>query len=251
MAFLDDAGLVKLWQHIQARLSNKIDKESGKSLIADTEIERLSTVITGLEVSDNTENLEGVNIIQNAHTLGGITADQYVLKSELGNIAGSITNINGIGPDENGSVTLTADDIGALMVNLEEGSSNIENYALKSEVVTSIDGETGAISLINTIAWEEGVNIVKGFNLVTGIPFSMELNSKETGLITLNGSFTINYCQAFVKNDYSNFTATVAQKDNSNLIIVIKNNDSSPAIGSGTINLFIIANSAGQLYTPN
>lgn len=26
MAFLDDAGLVKLWQHIQARLSNKVDK---------------------------------------------------------------------------------------------------------------------------------------------------------------------------------------------------------------------------------
>jgi hypothetical protein len=32
MAFLDDAGLVKLWQHIQARLSNKIDKVAGKGL---------------------------------------------------------------------------------------------------------------------------------------------------------------------------------------------------------------------------
>lgn len=32
MAFLDDAGLVKLWQHIQARLSNKVDKVAGKGL---------------------------------------------------------------------------------------------------------------------------------------------------------------------------------------------------------------------------
>lgn len=32
MAFLDDAGLVKLWQHIQTRLSNKVDKVAGKGL---------------------------------------------------------------------------------------------------------------------------------------------------------------------------------------------------------------------------
>ena len=32
MTFLDYAGLVKLWQHIQARLSNKVDKTPGKVL---------------------------------------------------------------------------------------------------------------------------------------------------------------------------------------------------------------------------
>lgn len=50
--------------------------------------------ITGLEISDNIVDLEGVNIIQNAHTLGGIAADQYALKSDLENI--DLTNIDAV-----------------------------------------------------------------------------------------------------------------------------------------------------------
>lgn len=32
MAFLDDAGLVQLWQNIMARLSNKVERIPGKVL---------------------------------------------------------------------------------------------------------------------------------------------------------------------------------------------------------------------------
>ena len=117
--------------------------------------------ITGLEISDNIVDLEGVNIIQNAHTLGGIAADQYALKSDLENLPdsniGTITNINGIEPDENGTVILHANDVKAVTINLEEtnegepaltnadtlGGISATEYALKSDLenidLTNID----------------------------------------------------------------------------------------------------------------
>lgn len=59
-----------------------------------TVVELPFTGITGLEISDDIVDLEGVNIIQNAHTLGGIAADQYALKSDLENI--DLTNIDAV-----------------------------------------------------------------------------------------------------------------------------------------------------------
>ena len=32
MAFLDSSGVTRLWQHIIAKLGNKVDKETGKGL---------------------------------------------------------------------------------------------------------------------------------------------------------------------------------------------------------------------------
>ena len=152
MAFLDKTGLVRLWEHINSKIENKVEKEADKGLILTSEAERLSTVITGLEITDDVENLEGVNIIQNAHTLGGIAADQYALKSDLENLPdsniGTITNINGIEPDENGTVILHANDVKAVTINLEEtnegepaltnadmlGGITADQYALKEDI---------------------------------------------------------------------------------------------------------------------
>lgn len=163
MAFLDKTGLVRLWEHINSKIENKVEKEADKGLILTSEAERLSTVITGLEITDDVENLEGVNIIQNAHTLGGIAADQYALKSDLENLPdsniGTITNINGIEPDENGTVILHANDVKAVTINLEEtnegepvltnadmlGGITADQYALKGAMVTSFNGQTGDI----------------------------------------------------------------------------------------------------------
>ena len=50
MGFLDNTGLARLWAHIEALAGKKVDKVSGKSLIADSEITRLASVKTGLEV---------------------------------------------------------------------------------------------------------------------------------------------------------------------------------------------------------
>ena len=52
MKVLDNNGLTKLWELIKALVNKKVDKVSGKSLIDDTEISRLASVKTGLEVSN-------------------------------------------------------------------------------------------------------------------------------------------------------------------------------------------------------
>lgn len=81
MAFLDDAGLVKLWQHIQTRLSNKVDKVAGKGLSSNDFTDEDKEKLASLK-----------KIPLNADTLGGISASEYVLKSDLENI--NLTNVD-------------------------------------------------------------------------------------------------------------------------------------------------------------
>lgn len=56
MAFLEEAGLARLWEHIVARLGAKVDKVEGKGLSAndftDEEKAKLSTAITQTEMED-------------------------------------------------------------------------------------------------------------------------------------------------------------------------------------------------------
>lgn len=54
MSFLDNTGLARVWERINLLVGNKVDKVSGKSLIADSEITRLASVKTGLEISSTT-----------------------------------------------------------------------------------------------------------------------------------------------------------------------------------------------------
>lgn len=172
------------WQHIEALLGKKVDKANGKSLIADSEIARLATVKTGLEVSDTEEELEEGVYLTNADQLGGLNADEYVTKEELtamggvgsnsavssvngqtGDVTitaetlGAITSINGVTPNEDGTFDLNVEDVGGLTVNLDgaiEGESAkinadllggvaADNYALKTNVVTSVNGQTGDV----------------------------------------------------------------------------------------------------------
>lgn len=170
------------WQHLEVLFSKKVDKENGKSLVADTELARLATVKTGLEVSDTEEELEEGVYLTNADQLGGLNASEYVTKEDLitmggvsgavssvngktGNVTitaedlGAITSINGVTPNENGILDLNVGDVGGLTVNLEgaiEGESAkinadllggiaANNYALKANVVTSVNGQTGDV----------------------------------------------------------------------------------------------------------
>ena len=108
MAFLDDAGLVKLWQHIQARLSNKVDKAPGKVLssndFTDEEKNSLATISSDYLTSADKEellakleenggggaffepddgDLEGTTPTIDADTLGGLPPSSFVLADEL------------------------------------------------------------------------------------------------------------------------------------------------------------------------
>ena len=52
MAFLNDAGLVKLWQNILAKLSNKVDKVPGKNLSSNDFTDDYKTKLDNLESLD-------------------------------------------------------------------------------------------------------------------------------------------------------------------------------------------------------
>lgn len=180
MGFLDNTGLARVWEHIQTLVGNKVDKVVGKSLIEDTEIERLANVKTGLEIEINEdETLEEGLFIVNADQLGGINAEDYATKADIVGITGSvssvngqtgdvvitaetlgaITNINGLEPNEDGSFDLDVSKVGGLTVDLDgalEGDSPKVNadllggkeaseYALKIGVVTSVNGQTGDV----------------------------------------------------------------------------------------------------------
>jgi hypothetical protein len=49
-SFLDDAGLVHLWQNIMARLSNKLDKVPGKVLSSNDFTDEYKTILDNLEI---------------------------------------------------------------------------------------------------------------------------------------------------------------------------------------------------------
>lgn len=181
MAF-EKNGLALFWKQILARLDNKVEAEDGKSLIANTEISRLASVKTGLEVSDTEEELEEGVYLTNADQLGGLNASEYVTKEDLTTMGGvggavssvngktgdvtitaedlgAITSINGVTPNEDGTFDLNVEDIGGLTVNLDgaiEGESAkinadllggvaADSYALKANVVTSVNGQTGDV----------------------------------------------------------------------------------------------------------
>lgn len=144
-----------------------------------TLVSNLPFIKTGLEVSDTEEELEEGVYLTNADQLGGLNASEYVTKEDLitmggavssvngktGNVTitaedlGAITSINGVTPNENGTLDLNAGDVGGLTVNLEgaiEGESAkinadllggiaANNYALKANVVTSVNGQTGDV----------------------------------------------------------------------------------------------------------
>lgn len=177
MAFLDDAGLVKLWQNIQARLSNKIDKVAGKSLVADSEISRLASVKTGLEISDTDEELEEGVYLTNADQLGGIAADNYALKANV------VTSVNG----QTGDVVITEGG-GSIDTSNFYSTSNPPPYP-----VTSVNGSTGAVTLnAGTGISVSGTTISN--NGVTSV-------GGKTGAVTLSGGTGISISGTTISNN--------------------------------------------------
>ena len=136
MKVLDSNGLTKLWELIKALVNKKVDKVSGKSLVDDTEISRLASVKTGLEVS-NTDSItkEKANYVIKQDNKGYYpitTYDQIIL------------------PDEN-RWNGEAEDLGAIIVDRTDstiGTTALINadtlgglpagsYALKGEAIGS------------------------------------------------------------------------------------------------------------------
>lgn len=136
MKVLDNNGLTKLWDLIKALVNKKVDKVYGKSLIDDTEISRLASVKTGLEVSntDSTtkEKAEYVFKQDNKGYYPITTYDQIIL------------------PDEN-RWNGEAEDLGAIIVDRTDstigtpalinadtlGGVPASNYALKGDITGS------------------------------------------------------------------------------------------------------------------
>ena len=235
MAFLDNTGLARLWTHITALVGNKVDKEQGKSLIANTEIERLSSVSTGLEVSDNLADLETGVYLTNADQLGGINAEEYVTRDELGSLGGgsgavlsvngdtghvritakdlgAVTSINGVAPGADGTVELGAENISGLTVDLNNGEAPQINaklldgkpavdYALKTGVVTSVNGQTGDVVVtegggsIDTSNFYStsnpppySVRSVNGYTGAVNLTFPVTKVNNKTGDVVLQAS---------------------------------------------------------------
>ena len=133
MKVLDNNGLTKLWELIKTLVNKKVDKISGKSLIDDTEISRLASIKTGLEISntDSTtkEKAEYVFKQDNKGYYPITTYDQIIL------------------PDEN-RWNGEAEDLGAIIVDRTDstigtpalinadtlGGVPASNYALKGDI---------------------------------------------------------------------------------------------------------------------
>ena len=100
------------WEHLEILFGNKVDKETGKSLMKNTEITRLASVKTGLELGEDTESLgPGMSLILNADQLGGLNASDYVTKQQLIEEGKSdVISVNG----NIGNVVITAEDLGAI-----------------------------------------------------------------------------------------------------------------------------------------
>ena len=108
MAFLNEQGLQRLWQHIVTKLSNKVDSEEGKGLstndftnedkqklealndVATTEY--VDTKLTSTVTVDLTNIDSSVTAQVNADLLGGIAADNYALKSDIEQLVIEVIN---------------------------------------------------------------------------------------------------------------------------------------------------------------
>ena len=152
MTYLDYTGLQRFWEQVKNRLDNKVDKVSGKSLIADSEIARLASIneedyVTEEELATKLE--EGVLTVNGQKGNVSITAESI----------GAITNINGVTPNEDGTFELNASNVGGLTVDLDgalEGQGpkinadllagkEASDYALIANIVTSVNGQIGDV----------------------------------------------------------------------------------------------------------
>lgn len=99
MAYLNNEGLTYLWGKIKEKLNNKVEKETGKSLIPDTEIARLADVdnyddtevkgdITALQTGkvDTEDGKSLVSDTEITKLAGFSSAENYALKSDIVNV---------------------------------------------------------------------------------------------------------------------------------------------------------------------
>ena len=174
--FIPRQGEIVIYDADQLHNYERIKVGDGKTVVGD-----LPFVNSGLEIVDYNEDLqEGIFSID-ADFLGGISSENYALKSQIvTSVNGQIGDIFIEGPDlssfysqenpppypvtsingETGDIILVKEDSisipgaeedleeGIYLVNAEQlGGRNAAAYALKEEVVTSINGKKGDVIL--------------------------------------------------------------------------------------------------------
>lgn len=226
MAFLDDAGLVKLWQHIQARLSNKVDKVAGKGLSTNdyttTEKNKLSSIEEGANKTtvDSAMSSSSTNPVQNRIVNEAISN----LNTLVGNkkvseqITDTITELDMLTIDitdvEQGTATgINADTLGGKAASDYVLEDDFDAY--KSEISSSMDSlEASVVENVNEITDLE-INLATNYALksdihvdsVNGKNGDVVLNSDDVGALAIsyggiidvlnlrwNGQTSVNVC---------------------------------------------------------
>ena len=112
---------------------------------------------------------------------------------------GAITSIGGLVPDENGNIDLKTEDIGGLTVKLEgalEGESakvnadllggkDASEYALKTGIVTSVNGQTGDV-----VVTEGGgyIDTSSFYSVSNPPPYPVSSVNGRTGAVTIDAA---------------------------------------------------------------
>ena len=132
--FLDNNGLLYLWQKIKTLLSGKVDKVDGKGLSTNDFTDSYKTKIDGLQ-SDGymmkaTYDSDGNGVVDNAEKLGGQLPSYYAKQSELNDAFGGITQLDSTKANVNDVYKKTE------TYSQEETDSMLSAYALKADMTT-------------------------------------------------------------------------------------------------------------------
>jgi hypothetical protein len=188
--FLDNNGLLYLWQKIKTLLSGKVDKVDGKGLSTNDFTDSYKRKIDGLQsdgyMMKTTYDSDGNGVVDNAEKLGGQLPSYYAKQSELNDAFGGITQLD--------STKANASDV----YNKEETDNMLSACALKSDLTTvyryagtksTIDDPTGyesgavynmTVEFTTTADFVEGAGITypAGTNIVKLLTWSQD----EAGL---------------------------------------------------------------------
>ena len=158
MAFLNEQGLARLWLHITTKLSNKIDKEEGKSLSTNDYTNEDKEKLNNLDeiyakadevlTQDVTDSEQGNAVMANADLLGGVLASEYALKDEIPSLDEYALK------DEVSSInhTHTYNDVGAAAINHTHAYNDVGAAAAAH---THTYNDVGAASVDHTHTAED------------------------------------------------------------------------------------------------
>lgn len=189
MAFLDDAGLVKLWQHIQTRLSNKVDKVAGKGLssndFTDEDKERLAFLKESAQPDWNVNDENDPAYVKNRthYAIGNVLYDvEIYITQQEGTRAYDF--IDGLIPFESDKVyTIIWDGVNYECTSWGDNNIIIGNYAIvgnPDNFENSIQSDAPFVILVSEstflqIFGDEGKHTLK---IIDGVEEIKQLDEK-------------------------------------------------------------------------